>query len=435
MNKACSASNSISLNCSVDRDTRQGKTSTSFKPNQKFGGYNSTTMIETAKDKRTVEERLEVIQVEHVMDSKRYGGSGKGDGNWEDAEDLKSRARFGPKGYRGLRKFSSEPQINSELINTITRCQIDTSVEKTTQEKVKFDQKHTFSSSDTTTHTTINRDILKSLVLAKIEREKSKNLDWKLNKPELVSLAAEISSKFSVLHGLVTPANNAGSFIHLVEGVVKDYHGISRKISNERKLFSPNTGNPLIAVIDCEKSNAESKKSYENHTRSMLLDISNSKSLMKSFTDYKSKVEQQKTVITILMAEKFALDHKILEFKAKLNKTRRNSKINSYLNDLRNRGSFQKMIGAHVQDSKIFWQQNFASFLEWNFGLQFAHPRGIWVIRQITAGIFRGLANLRCHVKINLSCNFGNFLEWNLGLEFLDPRRIWRIKQITAEIS
>ena len=40
-------------------------------------------------------------------------------------------------------------------------------------------------------------------------------------------------------------------------------------------------------------------------------------------------------------------------------------------------------------DCKIFWEQTLASFLEGNFGLQFAVPRGIWRIRQITAEICR----------------------------------------------
>ena len=40
-------------------------------------------------------------------------------------------------------------------------------------------------------------------------------------------------------------------------------------------------------------------------------------------------------------------------------------------------------------DCKIFLEQTFASFLEWNFGLEFAEPGGIWRIQQITAGICR----------------------------------------------
>ena len=34
-------------------------------------------------------------------------------------------------------------------------------------------------------------------------------------------------------------------------------------------------------------------------------------------------------------------------------------------------------------NGKIFWEQTFASFLERNFGFQFAEPGGIWRIRQI----------------------------------------------------
>jgi hypothetical protein len=200
---------------------------------------------------------------------------------------------------------------------------------------------------------------LKSLVLAKINREKSKNPDWELNKPELVSLAAEISSKFSVLHDLVTPGNKASSFIQMIEVVVKDYQGISRKIHNEKKLYSTDTkghGSPPIEPIQAQNSNANNTEWYKNHTRSILVDISNSKALMKSFAAHKSKLEEQKAVITILTAEKFALDHQILELKAKLNSTRRNGKINGYLNDLRNRGSFQKMAPANAKgvDRNIF---------------------------------------------------------------------------------
>jgi hypothetical protein len=40
-------------------------------------------------------------------------------------------------------------------------------------------------------------------------------------------------------------------------------------------------------------------------------------------------------------------------------------------------------------DCKIFWEQNFASFLERNFGLEFAGSGGIWRIRQIIAEICR----------------------------------------------
>jgi hypothetical protein len=100
---------------------------------------------------------------------------------------------------------------------------------------------------------------LKSLVLAKINREKSKNPDWELNKPELVSLAAEISSKFSVLHDLVTPANKASSFIKLIEVVVNDYQGISRKIHNEKKLYNTDTKghrSPPIEPIQAQNSHA-----------------------------------------------------------------------------------------------------------------------------------------------------------------------------------
>jgi hypothetical protein len=140
VNKACSVSKSLFSNSSVERDIRQAKTTQSFKQTQKFGGYNSTSMIVTAKDKRTNEERLEVIQVEHVMDSKRYGNNR--DGTWEDAEDLNSRAHFGPNGCYGFKRFQSEPQINSELINGIIRNQIDKSAENTSQEQAKFEKRH-----------------------------------------------------------------------------------------------------------------------------------------------------------------------------------------------------------------------------------------------------------------------------------------------------
>ena len=49
----------------------------------------------------------------------------------------------------------------------------------------------------------------------------------------------------------------------------------------------------------------------------------------------------------------------------------------------------KKFRGGSGTDCKIFWEHNFASFLERNFGLEFAGPSGIWRIRQITAEICR----------------------------------------------
>ena len=40
-------------------------------------------------------------------------------------------------------------------------------------------------------------------------------------------------------------------------------------------------------------------------------------------------------------------------------------------------------------DCKIFWEHTLASFLEWNFRLEFAESGGIWRIRQNIAGICR----------------------------------------------
>ena len=45
------------------------------------------------------------------------------------------------------------------------------------------------------------------------------------------------------------------------------------------------------------------------------------------------------------------------------------------------------MVQGKGVDCKIFWEQIFASFLEWNFGLEFAESGEIWRIRQITAEI------------------------------------------------
>ena len=58
---------------------------------------------------------------------------------------------------------------------------------------------------------------------------------------------------------------------------------------------------------------------------------------------------------------------------------------------------------------KIFWEQNFASFLERNFGLEFAEPGGIWRIRQITAEICRICQICPATLKIKLNCNFWKF--------------------------
>ena len=46
-------------------------------------------------------------------------------------------------------------------------------------------------------------------------------------------------------------------------------------------------------------------------------------------------------------------------------------------------------LGDSAVDCKIFWEQTFASFFFWIFGLEFAVPRGIWRIRRITAEICR----------------------------------------------
>ena len=62
-----------------------------------------------------------------------------------------------------------------------------------------------------------------------------------------------------------------------------------------------------------------------------------------------------------------------------------------------------------VLDCKIFWEQTFASFLEWNFGLEFAEPVEIWRIRQITAEICRIPQICPATVRIKLNCNFWKF--------------------------
>jgi hypothetical protein len=60
-------------------------------------------------------------------------------------------------------------------------------------------------------------------------------------------------------------------------------------------------------------------------------------------------------------------------------------------------------------DCKIFWEQTLASFLERNFGLQFAVPRGIWRIRQIAAEICRICQIFTATLRIKLNCNFLKF--------------------------
>jgi hypothetical protein len=57
-------------------------------------------------------------------------------------------------------------------------------------------------------------------------------------------------------------------------------------------------------------------------------------------------------------------------------------------------------------DRKVFLEQAFTNFSEPNFGLGFADPRGTYKICQITAEIFRNLANSRCTVITNLNSNF-----------------------------
>jgi hypothetical protein len=42
---------------------------------------------------------------------------------------------------------------------------------------------------------------------------------------------------------------------------------------------------------------------------------------------------------------------------------------------------------------RLFWSRLFLYFSEWNFGLEFDDPRGVWKIRGITPEIFWGLAN------------------------------------------
>ena len=66
------------------------------------------------------------------------------------------------------------------------------------------------------------------------------------------------------------------------------------------------------------------------------------------------------------------------------------------------------MVGAKETgvDCKNFWEQTFASFLEWNFGLEFSDPRGIWRIRLITAGICRICQICPATLNIKLNCNF-----------------------------
>ena len=63
------------------------------------------------------------------------------------------------------------------------------------------------------------------------------------------------------------------------------------------------------------------------------------------------------------------------------------------------------MVLGTTLDCKIFWDQTFASFLERNFGLQFAEPGGIWRIRQITAEICRICQICQATLKIKLNCN------------------------------
>ena len=62
-------------------------------------------------------------------------------------------------------------------------------------------------------------------------------------------------------------------------------------------------------------------------------------------------------------------------------------------------------LGSYPLDCKIFSEQAFASFLERDFGLEFAEPSGIWRIRQITAEICRICQICRASLKIKLNCN------------------------------
>jgi acetone carboxylase gamma subunit len=59
-----------------------------------------------------------------------------------------------------------------------------------------------------------------------------------------------------------------------------------------------------------------------------------------------------------------------------------------------------------VVDRKNFLEMASARFLECNFGLEFADPRGIWKIRQITPEILGNLANSHCHAQKKLKLQF-----------------------------
>ena len=64
---------------------------------------------------------------------------------------------------------------------------------------------------------------------------------------------------------------------------------------------------------------------------------------------------------------------------------------------------------TRVLNGKIFLEQTLASFLERNFGFQFAEPGGIWRIRRIIAEICRICQIRQATLRIKLNCNFWKF--------------------------
>ena len=182
-------------------------------------------------------ERLEVLHINDILERKHHEEVSKG--------NARKAYEKGKLGGAGSGRTGSCPNVNQNMVNLIGREVRIKGDEPTSG--LKTTSKIEPGEANTINH--INKEILKNLVLTKIDREIGVNSDWQLTTTNLSNLANELSANFLVLRDVIASGGKGESFLKLVEQIASEYMDKVRKTNSKVKYSENDYGKHFLRLI------------------------------------------------------------------------------------------------------------------------------------------------------------------------------------------
>jgi hypothetical protein len=137
------------------------------------------------------------------------------------------------------------PNVNQNMVNLITRDVRMKGDEHTSG--IKTASKIERGEANSINH--INKEILKNLVLIKIDGKIEGNSDWQLTTTSLSILANELSANFVVLRDVIAVGGKGDNFLKLVEQIASEYMDKVRKTNSKVKYSENDYGKHFLLLI------------------------------------------------------------------------------------------------------------------------------------------------------------------------------------------